>query len=308
MRLILISLFLWATSLSAQKIQDTLKLPAIHTVEKGETLFKISQKYSMNISELRELNPGVDILQPGMKLKVKGKWLINPQTTPVYNGRNVILHEIKKGETLYGLSKQYNTSIEELKKINGVDEFNLQPGGYLKVLGTEVSAASESASDQVKPVDASKVKIDTSSKAAPATVPVAAPATAPVTAPAAAPAAAPAKEKEDRKGGVIEAGSASKKGKYSISKEKVTAYNSASEEGNSNERASIWIEGVAKNQVVALVNPDNNIVVYAINQGKPKSNKNPKTAVISSYLADKLGFGNRKMASVYVQYAIPEKL
>jgi LysM repeat protein len=304
MRLILISLFLWATSLSAQKIQDTLKLPAIHTVEKGETLFKISQKYSMNISELRELNPGVDILQPGMKLKVKGKWLINPQTTPVYNGRNVILHEIKKGETLYGLSKQYNTSIEELKKINGVDEFNLQPGGYLKVLGTEVSAASESASDQVKPVDASKVKIDTSSKAAPAT----APATVPVTAPVTAPAAAPAKEKEDRKGGVIEAGSASKKGKYSISKEKVTAYNSASEEGNSNERASIWIEGVAKNQVVALVNPDNNIVVYAINQGKPKSNKNPKTAVISSYLADKLGFGNRKMASVYVQYAIPEKL
>jgi LysM repeat protein len=308
MRLILISLFLWATSLSAQKIQDTLKLPAIHTVEKGETLFKISQKYSMNISELRELNPGVDILQPGMKLKVKGKWLINPQTTPVYNGRNVILHEIKKGETLYGLSKQYNTSIEELKKINGVDEFNLQPGGYLKVLGTEVSAASESASDQVKPVDASKVKIDTSSKAAPATAPATVPVTAPVTAPAAAPAAAPAKEKEDRKGGVIEAGSASKKGKYSISKEKVTAYNSASEEGNSNERASIWIEGVAKNQVVALVNPDNNIVVYAINQGKPKSNKNPKTAVISSYLADKLGFGNRKMASVYVQYAIPEKL
>ncbi len=304
MRLILISLFLWATSLSAQKIQDTLKLPAIHTVEKGETLFKISQKYSMNISELRELNPGVDILQPGMKLKVKGKWLINPQTTPVYNGRNVILHEIKKGETLYGLSKQYNTSIEDLKKVNGVNEFDLQPGGYLKVLGTEVSAASESASDQVKPVDASKVKIDTSSKAAPTT----APAMAPVTAPAAAPAAAPAKEKEDRKGGVIEAGSASKKGKYSISKEKVTAYNSASEEGNSNERASIWIEGVAKNQVVALVNPDNNIVVYAINQGKPKSNKNPKTAVISSYLADKLGFGNRKMASVYVQYAIPEKL
>jgi LysM repeat protein len=304
MRLILISLFLWATSLSAQKIQDTLKLPAIHTVEKGETLFKISQKYSMNISELRELNPGVDILQPGMKLKVKGKWLINPQTTPVYNGRNVILHEIKKGETLYGLSKQYNTSIEELKKINGVDEFNLQPGGYLKVLGTEVSATSEPVSDQVKPVDASKVKIDTSSKAAPAT----APATVPVTAPVTAPAAAPAKEKEDRKGGVIEAGSASKKGKYSISKEKVTAYNSASEEGNSNERASIWIEGVAKNQVVALVNPDNNIVVYAINQVKPKSNKNPKTAVISSYLADKLGCGNRKMASVYVQYAIPEKL
>lgn len=298
MRLILISLFLWASSLSAQKIQDTLRLPAIHTVEKGETLFKISQKYSMNMSELRELNPGVDILQPGMKLKVKGKWLINPQTTPVYEGRNVILHEIKKGETLYGLSKQYNTSIEDLKKINGVQEFNLQPGNYLKVLGTAVSEATQNVTDQVKPIDASKVKIDTSAKinSAPAPVPVTAPVTAPV------------KEKEDRKGGIIEAGSAAKKGKYNLSKEKITVWNVSSEEGNNTERASIWMEGVAKNQVVAIVNPDNNTVVYAINQGKPKSNKSPKSAVISPYLAEKLGFGNSKMASVYVQYAIPEKL
>jgi LysM repeat protein len=294
MRLILISLFLWASSLSAQKIQDTLRLPAVHTVEKGETLFKISQKYSMNMSELRELNPGVDILQPGMKLKVKGKWLINPQTTPVYEGRNVILHEIKKGETLYGLSKQYNTSIEDLKKINGVQEFNLQPGAYLKVLGTAVSEATQNVTDQVKPIDASKVKIDTSAKINPA------PVTVPVT--------APVKEKEDRKGGIIEAGSAAKKGKYNLSKEKITVWNVSSEEGNNTERASIWMEGVAKNQVVAIVNPDNNTVVYAINQGKPKSNKSPKSAVISPYLAEKLGFGNSKMASVYVQYAIPEKL
>jgi LysM repeat protein len=252
----------------------------------------------MNMSELRELNPGVDILQPGMKLKVKGKWLINPQTTPVYEGRNVILHEIKKGETLYGLSKQYNTSIEDLKKINGVQEFNLQPGNYLKVLGTAVSEATQNVTDQVKPIDASKVKIDTSAKINPAPAPV--PVTAPVT--------VPIKEKEDRKGGIIEAGSAAKKGKYNLSKEKVTVWNVSSEEGNNTERASIWMEGVAKNQVVAIVNPDNNTVVYAINQGKPKSNKSPKSAVISPYLAEKLGFGNSKMASVYVQYAIPEKL
>lgn len=294
MRLILISMFLWTSSLSAQKIQDTLRLPAVHTVEKGETLFKISQKYSMNMAELRELNPGVDVLQPGMKLKVKGKWLINPQTTPVYEGRNVILHEIKKGETLYGLSKQYNTAIEDLKKINGVQEFNLQPGGYIKVLGTQAAVDAQSVSDQVKPVDASKVKIDTSAKTLPA--------------PAPAPAGVPSKEKEDRKGGIIEAGSSVKKGKYNISKEKITVWNVSSEEANNTERASIWMEGIAKNQVVAIVNPDNNTVVYAINQGKPKSNKSPKSAVISSYLADKLGFGNNKTASVYVQYAIPEKL
>jgi hypothetical protein len=53
MRLILISLFLWATSLSAQKIQDTLKLPAIHTVEKGEHAFRLSPVVREAVTEAR---------------------------------------------------------------------------------------------------------------------------------------------------------------------------------------------------------------------------------------------------------------
>ena len=51
----------------------------------------------------------------------------------------MILHEILKGETVYGLSKRYNTTIEDLKKINGVQEFHLQPGNFIKVLGDEVT-------------------------------------------------------------------------------------------------------------------------------------------------------------------------
>ncbi len=293
MRIILVSLFLWATSLSAQKIQDTLRLPAIHTVEKGETLFKISQKYSMSISELRELNPGTDILKPGMKLKVKGKWLINPQTTPVYQNRNVILHEILKGETVYGLSKRYNTTIEDLKKINGVQEFHLQPGNFIKVLGdgvTDIEKGNDESKsnnniqnqEPIRTIDPAKINIDTTNK----TFPI--------------------KAKEERKGGIIESSSTSKKTKYNLWKDKISVNTLGDDANTKGERASIWIDGIARNQVVAIINPENNVVVYAINQGKPKS-KSPKSAEITPYLSEKLGVSNKKTSQVYVQYALPEK-
>jgi LysM repeat protein len=47
----------------------------LHTVQKGETLYKISGKYGMSIEELRKLNSiGPDFkIYPGQKLKVAGK-------------------------------------------------------------------------------------------------------------------------------------------------------------------------------------------------------------------------------------------
>lgn len=47
----------------------------MHTVQKGETLYKISRKYGMRVEALRELNGiGKDFkIYPGQKIKVAGK-------------------------------------------------------------------------------------------------------------------------------------------------------------------------------------------------------------------------------------------
>ena len=67
------SLILIAALFSFSNLWSQTPLKVIHTVKKGETLYKISRDYEMTVSQLRELNPQVEILQPGMKLNVVKK-------------------------------------------------------------------------------------------------------------------------------------------------------------------------------------------------------------------------------------------
>jgi len=42
-------------------------------------------------------------------------------------------HEVQKGDTLYSISKKYNTSVEEIKKINGLRSNNISIGQILSI-------------------------------------------------------------------------------------------------------------------------------------------------------------------------------
>lgn len=95
-----------------------------HTVRKGESLYSISKKYNVTVSHLEQLNPkakkGLDvnaILQISEKKDVE-----------------VLEHEVVAKETLFGLSKKYNLSIEKLKQLNpSVESEGLKVGQILKV-------------------------------------------------------------------------------------------------------------------------------------------------------------------------------
>lgn len=79
-----------------------------HTVRKGESLYSISKKYKVSVSQLEELNPtakkGLDV---NAVLKISEK-----------KDEEVLEHEVVAKETLFGLSKKYNISIEKLKQLN----------------------------------------------------------------------------------------------------------------------------------------------------------------------------------------------
>lgn len=96
-----------------------------HTVQKGETLYSISKKYKVSVAQLEELNPTAKkgltvnaILQISEK-KVTGQ---------------TIEHTVVAKETLFGLSKKYNISIEKIKKLNpSVELEGLKTGMILKI-------------------------------------------------------------------------------------------------------------------------------------------------------------------------------
>lgn len=85
-----------------------------YTVKRGETTYGLSKKFGISITELENANPMIrNGLQAGHRLIIpKGNQ--EPVKSLASNDR----HKVLKGETLWGISRQYNMSIEELRNLN----------------------------------------------------------------------------------------------------------------------------------------------------------------------------------------------
>jgi LysM repeat protein len=83
-----------------------------HTVQKGETITQIAQKYKVTPYDIYRLNPDA---QNGIQ---DNAVLIIPSSIVASTSVQAKTHEVQPKETLYGISKQYNIAIEELEKLN----------------------------------------------------------------------------------------------------------------------------------------------------------------------------------------------
>ncbi|MFV0591475.1 MAG: LysM peptidoglycan-binding domain-containing protein [Draconibacterium sp.] len=95
-----------------------------HIIESGETLWGTARKYEVTEEELKTLNPILNTGFPAgavIHVPVKETQLDLTEARPVNNDA-FDQHEVKKGETLYGLSNQFDVSVYELKKYNPVLE------------------------------------------------------------------------------------------------------------------------------------------------------------------------------------------
>lgn len=90
-----------------------------HTVKKGDTLASLSKKYSLSVSDLKELNniSKSSKLKPGRQLLVKR---IGPKT-----------YTVKKGDNISKLAKKFNVSAEDLLELNELESDELKPGQKL---------------------------------------------------------------------------------------------------------------------------------------------------------------------------------
>lgn len=102
----------------------------MYTVVGGDTLYKIAKKYNTTVSKIIDLNylksPNLSIGQvlriPEMYIKEEDMYL------PQY-----INYEVKKGDSLYSISKEYNLDIDTIKKDNALANDNLVIGQNLKI-------------------------------------------------------------------------------------------------------------------------------------------------------------------------------
>lgn len=102
----------------------------IYIVKKGDTLWDIARKYGMSVNELKELNNlSTNLLQIGQTLKIKQaeNKEEQEQTKPLNT------YTVVKGDNLYSIANKYNTSVDELKKINNLSTNIIQIGQVLKI-------------------------------------------------------------------------------------------------------------------------------------------------------------------------------
>lgn len=86
-----------------------------HEVREGENLWVISRRYGVPLSKLFELNglSEKSILQPGMKILIDGE-------RDAQSGN--LLYEVKQGDTLWGIAREFKIPVRLLLEANGLNE------------------------------------------------------------------------------------------------------------------------------------------------------------------------------------------
>lgn len=118
----------------------------LHKVGPKETWTSVARKYQISISDLMKSNLGVVDLKTGqiLNVPVSPKEAVNDSpklqeektlSPPVVDAKSktAILYTVHASETLYGISKKFNVSVEDLKKWNNLKSDTLKEGQKLVV-------------------------------------------------------------------------------------------------------------------------------------------------------------------------------
>ena len=122
--------------------EDEIKLPNYvnYTVQKGDSLYSIAKKYNTTPDIIiRDNSLSSNNLSVGQNLKIRvdksnekieecfGEDYIPPTT------EETRIYTVKKGDSLYSIAKNYNTSIDKIKRINNLTSNSLSIGQILKI-------------------------------------------------------------------------------------------------------------------------------------------------------------------------------
>lgn len=108
----------------------------MHSVRKGQTLYGISKTYNVSIDDLVAANPSaVNGLHEGDLIEIPTRNTVTTPSTPTTpNSSTPIYHTIQKGESMYGVAKRYNTTIEKLLETNpGIYPNHFNVGDVVKI-------------------------------------------------------------------------------------------------------------------------------------------------------------------------------
>ena len=140
-KLLLAGLLLNATVSKASNSIDSIgvennkgKKLIIHKVEAKETYYSLAKKYNVNYKDIMTFNES-KFLQIGIIIKVPTEitFAANSTTPSTTNTSGLTEYTIKAKDNLNMLAQKFGTTVDEIKRVNGLSSINLQIGQVLKI-------------------------------------------------------------------------------------------------------------------------------------------------------------------------------
>lgn len=103
-----------------------------YVIQPGDTLWKIANNCNVTVDDIVKLNKlDSTIIYPGQIIKLSEGCAAKQDGEEENNSEN--FYTVKKGDTLYSISRMFNTTPNELIKINNLESTILQIGDQLQV-------------------------------------------------------------------------------------------------------------------------------------------------------------------------------
>ncbi|MFM7079893.1 MAG: LysM peptidoglycan-binding domain-containing protein [Bacteroidota bacterium] len=113
----------------------------LHLVEPGETWTFLSARYGCAVDDLIRVNNGVELLKAGQIVQIPVSSTKQPSNPTAYTSKsqqNEVTHTVKKGETLFAISRKYGVSVSEIKRLNGILNEGIVEGRVLIIRKAQV--------------------------------------------------------------------------------------------------------------------------------------------------------------------------
>lgn len=110
----------------------------LHKVTSRETYYSIGRFYNVSPKTIMEANK-IKVLQPGITLRVPTERVYQDTAPAAYEANSqqpsddLIDYKVGAKETLFAIAKRFNTTVDEIKRINNLKNNSLSVGQIIKV-------------------------------------------------------------------------------------------------------------------------------------------------------------------------------
>ncbi len=129
----------------------------LHKLEAKENYYQLSRLYSVPVAAIKAANNNKNLIV-GNTIKIpRGKAPINTTVAQarkedkkvIFNTQDLTEYKVGKSETLYAISRRFNTTVEDIKRINGLTSNSLREGMLLKIPNESISEAAAEIEEEI---------------------------------------------------------------------------------------------------------------------------------------------------------------